>query len=92
MLAKLKAMGNNPTAPNAKTVGRTAQHGGNMPKCLLCKFGLVQDDGTMLCRRYPSFISKFADDWCGEYVAAKQSVHPTLLTPCACGGERHART
>ena len=48
-----------------------------MAVCCFCKFGKVEDDNTITCRRFPVFISKAPDDWCGEFKDAQQSVQLT---------------
>ncbi len=52
--------------------------------CSNCRFGVYQARRTyvgtnlvsrpaeVLCRRYPNFLSKSPDDWCGEYQPAQQ--------------------
>lgn len=56
---------------------------GNMASCCFCKFGKVEDDSTITCRRFPSFISKAPDDWCGEFEAARRRVQADLANESA---------
>ena len=54
-----------------------------MAVCCFCKFGKVEDDNTITCRRFPVFISKAPDDWCGEFKDAQQSVQADGACTCA---------
>lgn len=44
------------------------------PKCANCMFSKPTFEKLSIfdCRRYPIFVTKLSDDWCGEY---KESEH-----------------
>jgi len=46
-------------------------------RCANCKFWF---DEAQVCRRFPEYINRSSDDWCGEFFGKSKSVESLELT------------
>ena len=54
-------------------------------KCTACKYFVGSNDILGVCKRYPQYVNKHDNDWCGEFIVKSTVVISVELQEAAEG-------